>query len=511
MLPFFGVASSNSDFYARGLGYALRASRLYDPDDALRQDPSFYDKIRKDAVVAFALNYRRLLAAGEDWSVLPASPRPEDKEVAAIIEGMIRQISGFNNARVNLAEAIITGSRWAAIEGDKKLIQLGSQQALRWWVCTGLKDIDKRRFRRMPEENSVPGTPRKYHWEINEANSGNWIPIERSHYVKHTHDDSEQALGFGSGLASSLYLYVYAKDRVLVEGLNFVERWSNGVLHAAVDSLRDGQASTLASTRATAWLDELEKMRSRHVLVHDKNDELNLIDAPAQGWNAATEALAYLDGAIRVLILGASLPTESEVEGGSFAMAKVQQSSTAAIIGHDRAILEEAITNDLIKNTLWRINLPILQFCGLGNAQPPTFKIRDVSKLDPSVRADVLLKCRQAGMRIKLNEAYEQTGWEVPNVGDECLEPEAPPQPGMPPSGPDLNVNGLSPEGNDDRPSDKPALESERFEKGTDALAEKNALSGPNPKLPGKQDFSGMLGFEDLSRRLEKLEAERLK
>jgi len=484
-IPFI-IRSSNPDLYARGLGHAVRSYRLYDPDLALARDPAAYNKMRRDLVIAFALRYRKLLAAGEDWSVVPASARPEDKEVASIVEGMIRQIGNFPNALFNLAEAIIAGSRWASISGDKKLIRLGSQQALNWWVVTDLTDHDKRDFRRVPEDVSAPLSERRWRWQRFRPYENGWSDITRYHFVRHVVDDNEESLGFGTGLASELYFFWWMKEKVLNEGMQFIERWAQGILKAAVDSLRDGQATTLAATRANNWLTELEKMRGRHVLVHDKNDELEVLEAPDSGWQAAKDALAYLDGAMRVHILGASLPTEAEVDGGSFAMAKIQASSTQSIVGHDRALLEETITRDLIRGCLWRLNLPIFQFLGLGDAQPPYFKIRDANKSNPSVNVDIMLKFQQLGGRIKLNEAYEKAGFEVPGANDECLEPPPPPAPGpMMGGGPDINPNGLSPTGDADRPSDKPSLEPERFDKGTDSMARRNKLFGNNPRKPG--------------------------
>mgnify|MGYP001580973456 CR=1 FL=1 len=442
----FSTFNHSGDFYARGLGHALRTYRLPDYDQALSNEPAIYEKMRRDPVIAFSLRYRKLLAAGEDWSIEPASPRPEDKELAAVIEGMLRNVKFFGNSLYNLAEAVVAGSRWAGIEGEKKTLRLGSKgQAYEWWIATALKDIDKRRFRQMPkpdaagsQNDSGRGEDREWEWQIYEPLKMDWKAIQRHHFIRHVYDNNEGSLGYGNGLASELYAFFYSKTAVLRDGLQFIERWSSGILSAAVDSLRDGQASTLASTRATNWLNELEKMRSRHVLVFDKNDEIKVLEPPKGGWEAAKDCLAYLDGAMRVLILGASLPTEAEVEGGSFAMAKVQQSSTAAIVAHDRALLEEVITEDVIKNCLWRLNYPTLSHIGLADASPPVFRIRDSKKSDPSVQADLLLKAKQAGLRIKINEAYAKLGYEVPNVGDECLEPDVVPQqaaPGVIPNG----------------------------------------------------------------------------
>ena len=225
-------------------------------------------------------------------------------------------------------------------------------------------------------------------------------------------------------------------------------------------------------------------MRSRHVLVYDKNDEIKVLEPPKGGWDAAKDCLAYLDGAMRVLILGASLPTEAEVEGGSFAMAKVQQSSTAAIVAHDRALLEETITEDVIKNCLWRLNYPTLSYIGLADASPPVFRIRDSKKSDPIIQADLLLKAKQAGLRIKINEAYAKLGYEVPNVGDECLEPDPAQAPGMPTPGSNTSQPGVIPNGlpgnQEDRIADPLPL-------GQAQIQDPNAMN-PNA-MPGQSEI----------------------
>lgn len=436
--------SASGDFYARGLGHVLRAYRLYDPDQGLARDPEVYEKLRRDPVISFAFRFRKLLARGSDWYLEPASPDEKDRQLVKILEDLIKQIQYFDSARFNLAEAIVSGSRWARIVPELKRMQVGDLPPLEWWVCTELKDVDKRRFRQFPIDKPSgkhtvafvgaslsPGVDpivrqdqeivREWLWQIYRPLQQRWEQVDREEYVRHVHESREEDLQYGSGLASELYTYWYAKEVVFQHGMQYLERWAMGLLIAAVDTLRDGQASTPPSAqRMSDWLTTLTNMRSRNVVVHDSRDKIDVKDAPPTGWKAATEAIEYLDGVMRVAILGASLPTSWQVEGGSYALAEVQERTTEVLNKFDHAVIEDSIRRDLL-GWLFRKNRSTFERLGLQDCTLPYFRLRSTHADNHAEWADIIIKAKQAGLEIRKDEAYARLGFSIPAQGDEIL------------------------------------------------------------------------------------------
>jgi hypothetical protein len=434
-----------SDFYARGLSYPLTSYRLYDYDYALSRDPEVYERLRRDAVVAFALRYRKLLAAGRDWHLEPSNATDKDRLLVKIFNHLLGEMDYFDMARFNLAEAVIAGSRWAKIQSEQREIVIDGVAPTKWHVCTRLRDVDKRRFRQYaidledttekvqwgPKHPSadvktvdIPIRNRKWIWQIYRPLQRIWQEIDRDEYVRHVYDDREDTLGYGGGLASELYTYWYAKEVALQHGLQYLERWSQGIIIAKVASLRsDGKASFPTSAqRMQDWLTALEKMRSRHILIADAEDDMDVKDAPTGGWQAALEAIRYLDGAMRVAILGSTLPTSMDVEGGSYALAEVQQDTTEALARFDMIALEETLRRDLL-GWLRKKNFNALKQVGLDKCTLPYIRILESRRDDPGAMADVILKCRQAGMLIKYEEAYSKVMLTPPAKGDRVLPP----------------------------------------------------------------------------------------
>lgn len=441
---FGSQGTSHGDHYGRTLGSMLRSYRLWDPDYALSRDPQVYDRMRRDPVIGFALRLRKLMAAGRDWYIEAAGSDDKAKLMAQVMEDLLKQIEYFDAARFNLGEAIVAGSRWAKIEGETRTLAIAGQKPREWRVCVRLRDIDKRRFRQFPVDLPsvkrtvrVPtssGEPtfqvlteqrRVWVWQIWRPLQQVWETIDRDSYVRHVNDDREDTLGYGGGLASELYTYWFAKEVALQHGLQFLERWAQGVILAKVETLRDGQASSPTSTeRMQKWLTVLETMRSRHALVMDAKDSIEIKDAPTGGLDSCMTMIRYLDGSMRVAILGASLPTQSEVEGGSYALADVQAAVSQTLARFDAAGKEETIRRDVL-GWLKRENHAIFVELGLEHQPLPFFKIREDRKDNHESRANVLLKAQQAGMDVREDEAYAQLGFTPPGILDKVLDAQS--------------------------------------------------------------------------------------
>ena len=412
--------------YGSALASAHAPGRtLWDVDWALQQDPDVYQTIRRDPETLHAIQARKHLVAGRRWRLEPASDRAEDRRAAELVEELLGKVQGFAAARFNLAEAVLRGAAWARVLGHRRRARIGGADAV-WWVPERLVDVDKRRFvqRALPR---APGAPPRVEWQMFALATRSWVPLtddQRRWLVRHAYNDTEDSLRFGRGLTEAIYYYQYAKTIALREGLSGLERWAQGFLVGKVGTLRKASATRTADTAASSLLTVLENFRSRHMAVVDDVDDVKLVDGPTQGHQIVKDFLAYLASGIRVLLLGSNLPT-SATEGGSYALAQVQENSTENLVAYDRELLGETLTRELVA-LAWAANRPLFGALGLGAAEPPRFLVVSEQRRDPLVSAQVAEILLRVGFPLREDELAEATGFSPAGPHDRRLEPPAP-------------------------------------------------------------------------------------
>lgn len=411
------IPRSINTVYTRDLGSALRQRKVYDPDYALAQDPEFYEKLRKYPVVDGAVNLRKLMVAGSDWYLEPASAAIADRAAVPIFEALLKQLKAFEVARYNLAEALIKGSTWSAIQGEWRMLEIPPLPPMRWWVITGLVDMDKRRFALVREGDSD-----EFAWHVESSRPPYTTePIVREHFVRVAYGSDEASLGYGRGLAESiLYPFWYATS-LDEHAAQFGERWAQGFRIWKLGA----QGAPLTSQKRQEYLDLIDKLCTRYGFVGDKEDEFELVDAPAQAFQFISQRQEYYNAIIRVRIMGSSLMTDPQVKGGSFALGDAQyQNTTQLMVNHDRGVLDEALTNDLM-GALWRNNYQNFLAVGLRTTAPSTYHTRDLKQHDPVVRFPVLEAAQRLGIPIRIDEAYEQLSLTPPTPGEPTLKAPA--------------------------------------------------------------------------------------
>jgi len=412
----FRQSGTAQETAVRDLADNYRPGRIiYDPDFALYEDAEFYQKIRRDTVTSHALQQRFHIVAGRKWSLEPHDEANNADVVAAhLLEKILERLPNFGTARLQLAKAILSGASYLAICGDWEWCRLpGDTQVRFWWVPGGLKSVGKSRFRMRVDDD---GTPQ---WELFSIQRRAWETLENpEHYIRHVYDDDEESMGFGRGLSEPLYLSLYAKQIVMNEGLAGLERWAQGIVRVGVKrGMAAGSTGKKNSDLVSAWLDKIETLRSRHYIVSDIEDAIEVHETSGTGWQMVTEMLAYLDTCIRTLILGANLPT-SATQGGSYALAEIQENSTEALVQYDRAVMAESL-----QQLIWlifRLNRANLLEMGLAGAYPPRFCIKQERREDFAANADSALKLMDR-VPLKAEELYERTGWSKPSPEDETV------------------------------------------------------------------------------------------
>ena len=408
--------------------------RLYDPDYALAQDPAATEKMRRDAVVESGLNWRYNAIAGRRWSLAPFSDREDDVAAAAILEDLLRAIKRFAMSRKSLASAIFEGKAAAMAKGDRQSRQPGNETQERdWWAPTELVDKDARDFRYEPLRTG-DGIDLSTHRRLQVYNYAegvrDWVTVSpdlQRRMVWVTYEDRENRLGYGRGLREALFHTYWIKSKLQEEGLQGIERWSQGWTVAKVDMKARGDTGQSEAQVRASFLNMLKKHRARFGgIVIDANDDVQTIFPTTAGNDMVLGWFNLMNDCTTRLLTGSLLPTGGgDTGGGSLARAGEEGDQSEMLVQYDRGVLAEALTESVVQLT-WDLNREQMQEAGYGNARRPSLQIVNAHHDDPLLAAQLLKESLGAGLRIIEKEAYERTGWTQPKEDDKTLEPLAP-------------------------------------------------------------------------------------
>ena len=420
------VRNASQSLYTRALSQAWRSGvQLYDPSLWLTREPELEEKMLRDADIAHAVTYRRHSIAGRQWTVVPRIEGSARAPMAvSIATELLDGIHDFTGARFNLARAFFSGARFARIHGVTRTLTIGDGKPRTWWCPTRLEDQDKRFYRIVPRQDGERITARWERWNIA---TDEWLPesVEDSiQTIRHVYQDDQGTLGHGRGLREALGWWWYAKEHVFQESLQAVERFAQGIMTAKVDGARDAETGLPNTELINAWSEVLENLRARHVLVYDSSDQVESVQVGGEGWQLMESIRAELRSSIHTLILGANLTTAAS-EGGSYALAEIQENSTEALIQYDRETLEETLTKHLV-GCLWWKNHANLAELGIDQ-EKPRFAITQEKRQDPQMRATVAQTLSAMGVELSLQDVLEQTGFRKPEPGEPIIVGRAAP------------------------------------------------------------------------------------
>lgn len=412
--------------YVRALSSAWRGSvQIHDPSIWLTRESELEEKMLRDADIAHAVQYRRHMIAGQRWSCTPRVEGSARAPVAvAVATELLEGIKSFSDARLNLARAFFSGSRFGYIHGKMRRMKIGDGVERDWWCPTKIEDRDKRTYRTVPKYD---GETLSAHWEVWNVAEAEFQPEtvdNAAQTIHHVYQDDQASLGHGRALREALGWWWYAKEHVFQESLQAVERFAQGILTAKVDGARDADTGLPNTTLINEWKAVLEDLRSRHVMVHDASDSIEMVQMDGSGWQMLNTVREELRSTIYTLIMGANLTTSAN-EGGSYALAQVQENSTETLVQYDRAALEETLTDDLL-GCLWFKNHANLVELGIAD-EKPRFSVTQEKRQDPKERAEVAAVLNGMGVELSLEDVLEQTGFTKPEPGEQIIEKAAPP------------------------------------------------------------------------------------
>ena len=408
------------DFYAEALSSAYEQGwPIIENDLTQQREPDIWNKIRLDPKVSQAINQRTSQVAAKNYSIQPASDDPKDVQLAGLIEEDFENTPGFRPARKRMAEGIFRGRAYEFMESDRRMKSLDGGPAMPWWSVTKFKHVDKRRFRLNPIEKGT--TKYKSQWELWNIRKREWRPISTGNwgsFLKCTFNDEEERLGYGRPLLESIFFLWWAKKEAEKYGLRALERWSSGWVTAKVDtSTNPGKEGRDSTSIRDAYATQLEKQRARHILVVNKEDDIQVIQGGGEGYQMVRDWIDYCDLCIIAVSMGSVLPFGGQEGVGSLSRAEVEAGVSDELLEFDRGILDEVITEQLIGR--WcEMNRSNLMMLGLANAKQPRFITTNPKLEDPKTNVEVIKGSLEAGMTLRRDEAYERVGFSRPNADD---------------------------------------------------------------------------------------------
>lgn len=377
--------------YTQDLAMALRrAGYLVDPDYSLSQDADAIDKMMRDPIINFAVNFRKRKVAGRDWSLEPAHERY--KPYATIFTDLLKRIRKFTQSRFVLAEAVFQGRSAARFDGCVDYLRLeDTNKYLQWWYPQRLLPIDKRRLR--TEFVAIPRADGlvdyKYTNTLFDPEQRAWYVIKNPDwYFWFTYNDEEERLGHGKGLYDALYVPWYMKSHALQYGLQWLERWAEPWIDIALEA-EAGDSDGLAA-RADAYIELIKQMRAGRVLVHDNRDRMDLKDAGSGSQDIIHKYLDRLDEAIVRVCLASTLTTGT-AQSGTRALGEVHEESQENAINYDRMVFEEEHDTHLLR-ACWvhnRQNLFRLGYSDVPWECPLRFKLANEQRWKPEEQEKV--------------------------------------------------------------------------------------------------------------------------
>ncbi len=424
------------DLFVRALRTAWTQEwPIFDPDIAQEFDIAVWEKVNLDGKVTQAIEQRLAVVAAKGYIVDPGDDDEPSKKLADIVEAAIKQIRKFREGRRFLAEGIFRARSFVWLEGRRMTWRPSSSYPTgQWWLPTRLKHKDKREVRWHPvvKRKIVDGEQRKQIFrrrEVYDINTGKWLGLPTvldALLLEVIYRDESGRLGFGRGLLEPIYFLWWAKQTVMKEGLQGIEKWAQGKIIGKVDTSKTGSATASGDNKSTVAMRnqmrlELDRMRSRHIGVFDKADEIMNLAGGGEGWQIVLEFLKYCDDAILGVALGGVLPFGGASDKGSLARAGVEKDSSEELLDFDRGLVDEPINDKLIPAFL-NFNTENIAGLGLADAAKPVFKTSRNKLQDPEQQVKIITEALRGGIDLKKQQVYERIDFDMPSEDDEIFE-----------------------------------------------------------------------------------------
>ena len=372
-----------------------RLARIFkeaDQGDIVRQAELFEEMEEKDLHLAGCIQTRKLAVAGLDWEILPASDDPQDKVIADAAKEMIEYIENWDNAVVDMLDAIGKGFSvceiiWELAEG-------------KYWVKT-LDWVHQKRFT-FNSPDVLLSTP-KLLTDANPVWGEELVPYK---FVVHTYHARSGATPRGGLLRPCAWMYLF-KNYDIKAWMTFNELYSV--------PMRLGKYQAGASAQDIEALKQaVFNMAVDAAAVISDSTLIELVESKVSG-NTTTfmDLINFCDKAISKAVLGHA----GSVEGTPGKLGGEDQAKNI------RQDLLESDAKALMKTIKFQILAPWVRFNYGPDKAVPKFKFHFEcgEDLEKTARVYGILVKDVGYNKIGIKHIQERFGIPEPEKGEETI------------------------------------------------------------------------------------------
>lgn len=368
-----------------------RIFREADEGDILRQAELFEEMEEKDAHLYSLLQTRKNAVLGLDYEVVPFSEEAQDREVAEFVTEALDRILGFEEAILDLLDAIgkgfsVTEIIWEVAEG-----RVWARE-LRW--------VPQKRFTFASEDGSLR--------LLTDQEPTRGIELPANKFVVHRYKAKSGHPSRQGVLRVIAWMYLF-KNYTLKDWVAFAEVYGM--------PLRLGKYDPGASPEdRERLLQTVVQLGTDAAGIISRNTEIEFIETKGTGGGSVYQALAnFCNAEMSKAILGQTLTTEVGSRG-SYAASQTHAEVRQDLLEADAKALAETLRRDLIRPLVLfnfgpEARLPWLKF----HYEPP-------EDLEAASKTYAVL-VKDVGLPIAAEHIYEKFGIPKPEAGQELVAP----------------------------------------------------------------------------------------
>lgn len=287
-----------------------------------QNDPTFYEKLRRDHQVHSTFSRRRLSVIAREWKVEPGGERPIDIEAADHLQA---QLDAMSWDRITYR---MLGGLWSGYGVGECMFRLtdnAGRFASGWDKLVELHTIKVRRSGRFRFTNG--GELRLLH---SKAPTGETMPERKFWIFTCGADDDDEP--YGLGLGHYCYWPIWLKRQATKFWAVFLERFSLPLPHASVPS-------TTSSDERDELKGALDAFVAGGRLVTDERVKLNLIQAAKDSGGDFERFIVLWDAAISKIILTQTMTTD---DAATRAGGEVHMKGETVVVKSDADLINES-------------------------------------------------------------------------------------------------------------------------------------------------------------------------
>jgi phage gp29-like protein len=386
-----GIRDRHSTYPSQGLTPERLASifREADAGDITRQAELFEEMEEKDAHLASVLQTRKLAVAGLDWEVVAVSEEEEDRKVAELVREALAGIENFDDAVVDLLDAIgkgfsVSEIMWELAEGRIWPKEIKWRHQKKFTFLAPLLDKGG------APKTGVVDFPRL----ITDAQPVYGEDLTPNKFIVHRYRSRSGMASRGGVLRPCAYMYLF-KNYTVKDWVIFNERFAM--------PMRVGKFSASTSEADRKVLrNAVFNLGSDAAAVISDSTVIELLEQSGRSESGGLyERLCeFCDRSVSKAVLGQTLT--SEQAQGTYATAKVHQTVRQDLLEADAKALAKTIQMQLVR--------PLVEYNFGPGKGLPAFRFHYREGEDLKVLAETFNVLASLGMEIPKAYLHKRFG-----------------------------------------------------------------------------------------------------